>query len=130
MIAVGGGGWPVGQASRKEPAGIPPAATTLKLTEIAPAPDGMPQIPQTVQFRASLLAKIPPWIGAPLPRVSTIRHGLTAMKGRGGVSESVVAPRALGGVHEAGAGQFAMVSAPRARLPRKNEVMARDERLV
>jgi hypothetical protein len=76
MIAVVcTGGLPVGQASRKEPAGIPPAATTLKLTEIAPAPDGMPQIPTTVQSRDSLLAKIPPWIGAPFPLVSATRQG-------------------------------------------------------
>src|SRR5258706_13550529 len=65
----------------------------------------------------------------PLPRVSATRHGVIGMKGTGGVSESVVTPLPRGGVHVAGARQFAIVSPPRARLARRNEARDRDARL-
>src|SRR5512143_386704 len=90
MIAVGGGGCPVGHASRNEPAGIPLAATTVKFTEIASVPAGMPQMPVTSQVRRPLFGKMPPWIGAPLPRVSATRHGWTPMKARGSVTSAIV----------------------------------------
>src|SRR6476619_543962 len=86
MIAVGGKGWPVGQASRNEPAGIPPAATTVKFTETAAIDSGRPHVPLKSHVRVVLFVKMPPWIGAPLPRVSTIRHGWTATNVRGSVT--------------------------------------------
>src|SRR4029079_3296332 len=90
MIAVGGGGWPVGHASRNAPSGVGAGLTTLKFTEIASAPEGIPQMFHTVQLRAWPLAKIPPWIGAPLPRVSATRQGWTPTKVRGGVTSVMV----------------------------------------
>src|SRR6476659_2125764 len=74
MIAVGGVACPVGHARRNEPAGIPAAATTVKFTEIASAPAGIPQMPVTSRVRWPPLGKIPPVIGAP-PRVSATRQG-------------------------------------------------------
>src|SRR5206468_4682719 len=65
----------------------------------------------------------------PLPRVSATRHGVIGMNGTGGVSESVVTPLPRGGVHVAGARQFAIVSTAGARLARRNEARARDARL-
>src|SRR5690242_1876237 len=90
MIAVGGAGWPVGQARRKAPRGVPAGLTTLKFTEIASAPPGIPQIPVTSQVRCWPLAKIPPWMGAPLPRVSATRHGWIPTKTRGEVTSAIV----------------------------------------
>src|SRR6476659_7365772 len=93
MIATAlAGGDPVGHASRNAPCGVAAALTTVKLTEIAAGrkPFGRPQIPPTDQFRDSLLPKIPPWIGAPLPRVSAIRQGSTATNVWGSVT-SVIA---------------------------------------
>jgi hypothetical protein len=75
MIAVGGKGWPLGQASRNEPAGIPAAATTVKFTETAAMDSGRPHVPLRSHVRVVLFVKMPPWIGAPLPRVSAIRQG-------------------------------------------------------
>src|SRR6476659_8307865 len=90
MIAVGGGAWPVGQARRNDPAGIPPAATTVKLAEIASVPAGRPQSPVRSQVRCALLAKIPPWIGAPLPRVSATRQGWIPTNPTPGVTSAIV----------------------------------------
>src|SRR5438552_10701488 len=114
-------------------------SVTARLKETAAAVEGIPHClgtpgttPPIWKSRLPVVVRlgVPAWPVKPLPRVSAIRHGVTPMKGRGGVSESVVTPRVRGGVQVAGACQFAMVSAPRARVPRKNEAMARDERLV
>src|SRR5437870_1427510 len=54
---------------------------------------------------------MPPWIGAPFPRVSTIRQGATPMKGRGFVSERAEAPfELLGDDQVTGADQLGMRS--------------------
>src|SRR5206468_1048621 len=73
---------------------------------------------------------MPPWIGAPLPRVSTIRHGASPINGNGLVKSIAVRPlRDFAGLQVAGADQFGMASPPRARLARKTEVKPRDEAL-
>src|SRR6476660_704907 len=112
MIAVGGGGSPVRNARRKAPCGIVGGLpVTVKLTETAAAPAATPQIPATVQFRDWELVKIPPWIGAPFPRVSATRQGLIAMKGSGLLADIVPMPSARGGDQVGGADQFGMSSA-------------------
>src|SRR4029079_13265757 len=87
---MGEGGEPVGHASMKAPWGVAAVLTTVKLTEMASAPAGIPHFPVTSQFRDSELAKMPPWIGAPLPRVSATRQGRTPMKVLGGVTSVMV----------------------------------------
>src|SRR5690242_10688142 len=73
---------------------------------------------------------MPPVIGAPLPRVSTIRQGGRPMNGSGGVaSERVRAPAARVGDQVAGEGQFVMTSPPKARPARESEIKHRNETL-
>src|SRR5215470_4995532 len=86
---------------------------TVTFSDTAPELTGRPQVPVIVQVRISLAENAPPvLIGTPaVPRVSTIRHGGSPMKGRGFVaSASVVTPRAFGGDQDAGAGQFGIAS--------------------
>src|SRR5438552_4928407 len=53
---------------------------------------------------------MPPWIGAPFPRVSTIRQGASPMKGRGLVITPIVVKSRLdlAGLQVAGPGQSAI----------------------
>ena len=73
---------------------------------------------------------MPPVMGAPLPRVSTIRQGASPMKGIGLVTSIAASPeRDFGGLQVAGAGQFGMASPQEARPARRNEIEADNEAL-
>src|SRR6266516_888723 len=74
---------------------------------------------------------MPPVIGAPLPRVSTIRQGASPMNGSGFVTSPIVvsAPWDLAGLQVAGADQLGMIWPPRAKPARKTRIEPRNEAL-
>src|SRR5438876_2625245 len=99
---------------------------TARLKETAAAVEGMPHwhgtpgtVPPIWKLRVDAVVREggPAWPVKPLPRVSAIRQGVTAMKGRGGSAgltasvRATLGARAAGGVQNAGAGQLGISSA-------------------